>query len=928
MTDRLRIGPEDLPPDLGELDAELSGIRYEERPSFAPELEAELAREWSALQGRRYWPVRQLLAAGVAGLLLVGVGVPSARAALVRFVGTLGALVGETPELTEPPQVAAPSVAIPSSSGVEEEVVPGLRPPTVPLPGSAGTERFTLMEATFPELLDRPSAEALIRRNYPISLQRAGVGGVVGVLLWVDSTGTVGFVNLGKSSGVPDLDRAALQVAPSLRFEPARRQGKAVGTWVEFDVRFEPLVESEKEDWVPDGASALEASETLRLVTLAGMGAGDFLVSAIGDDRVLARLGPVEGILAGEPPPGRAPTEWRSEVVGALEGAMARAPDNPAPFLALSRIRRKQGLRDEAAALLEAGLRGALRSGGAVSPRIVADLHFERGALAKESWLGSRRLGRVASGALDPAVCPQAPASDGASGGYASVDRLIAWDYLCPEELGEALRRAFQPLEQQGSADRALTMASFRSAVHADPSHRGANMEILLALADEERWEDLLTSARRFRSASGGDAHGLLLEGLALQRLSRSEEAYAAFQDALAALPADESARIEDVAPLLLDAQASAYAALSREERAAWREAFWRPLDPILATPVNERLVEHLARTSYALLRFGSTQSDAGEVWVRYGQPDEIRAFEEGQGVRVELWDFGPGPDLTFRRLSASAAPDLTPEGKAYLAEVRQLVPHRYGDDSRVVFTLGAQVARFLEPGSASMEVEMHARIPVLFAGAPGDSLDLGLVLLGESGSTLSVTRARVPAEEGDVVLRAVAHAPVGGEVVEVYRPSTGQAAALRRSVAPLTTASGATMSDLVLTGPASPRKSDVVRGGAWMEPLALDLPVRSHAIGAYVEMYGLAPLTSRYRLRAELRDRATGDLRDLPIQPAGEVGFRSTWERRPSEEGVTAEFVSIGLGGVPPGRYVLRLVADVPDAGGPLSAEQALDRR
>ena len=135
-------------------------------------------------------------------------------------------------------------------------------------------------------------------------------------------------------------------------------------------------------------------------------------------------------------------------------------------------------------------------------------------------------------------------------------------------------------------------------------------------------------------------------------------------------------------------------------------------------------------------------------------------------------------------------------------------------------------------------------------------------------------------------------------------------------------------MSDLVLTGPASPRRSDVVRGGAWMEPLALDLPVRSHAIGAYVEMYGVAALTSRYRLRAELRDRATGDLRDLPIQPAGESGFRSTWERRPSEGGVTAEFVSIWLGDVPPGRYVLRLVADISGAGGPLSAEQALDRR
>jgi TonB family protein len=927
MADRTDIGPEDLPPELAALDDELSSIRYEERPSFAPELEAELAREWGTLHGRRYWPVRQLMAAAVAGLLLIGMGVPSARAALVRFVGTLGALIGEPSGVSAPSPVPEPSVTFPSPSDPAAGLLVAPQPPMVPIPESTGSGRFAVMEATFPELLDRSSAEALIRRNYPMPFQRAGIGGVVGVLLWVDSTGTVGFVNLGKSSGVPDLDRAALQVAPSLRFEPARRQGRAVGTWVEFDVRFEPLRETGGEDWIPDATGAEPAAGS-EPVTPEQLGAGDFLMSAIGDDRVVSRLGSVDRILLGEPPAGRAPTEWRSEVVTVLEEAMARAPDNPVPYLALSRIRQKQGLRAEAQALLERGLQSARRSGGAVSPRIVADLYFERGSLVKESWLGFRNLGRVRSDALPSAKCPQAPSPAEGPSAYAAVDRLIAWDYLCPEELGEILGSSFQSLEPQGSADRAMTLASFRSAVEADPAHPGANMEVLLGLADEERWEDLLASARRFVSASGGDAHGLLLEGLALQRLSRSEEAAESFRTALRRIPPDEAAQVEDVAPLLLEPQASAYAALSADQRAAWREDFWRPLDPILATAVNERFVEHLARTSYALMRFGSTLSDAGEVWVRYGQPNEIRAFEEGPGVRMELWDFGPGPDLTFRRLSTSNVPTLTPEGRAYLEEVRQLVPHRYGDASRIVFSLGAQVARFLGPESSALNVEMHARVPVLFAGAPTDSLEVGLVLLGENGSTLSVTRARVPAVEGDIALRATTHAAVAGEVVELYSPSSGQAAALRRSVAPLATASGATMSDVVLTAAASPRKDEVARDGAWLEPLALDLPVRSHAIGAYVELYGVAGVSPRYRLRAELRDRATGDLRDLPIQPAGERGFRSTWERTPSPGGVTAEFISIWLGDVPPGRYVLRVVADVPDAGSPLSAEQALDRR
>ncbi|HSW29993.1 MAG TPA: TonB family protein [Longimicrobiales bacterium] len=927
MTDRTDFLPDDLPRELAELDAELLSIGHEERPSFAPELEAELAREWSALQGRRYWPVRELMAAAAAGLLLAGLGVPSARAALVRFVGSLGTWAGEAPEAQAPAPVSGPSVTFPAERGTEAGLLSAPQPPEVPVPGAPGANAYTAVEATFPELLDRSRAEALVRRNYPISFQRAGIGGAVGVLLWVDSTGAVGFVNLGKSSGVPDLDRAALQVAPMLRFEPARRLGRAVGTWVEFDVRFEPRRDSGGEDWIPDAADAAPLPVTGPL-TPELLGAADFLASAIADDRVVARLGSVERILLGEPPAGRAPTEWRSEVVPVLQAAMARAPENPAPFLALSRIRQRQGLRTEAHALLERGLEAARRSGGAVSPRILADLHFERGSLVKESWLGYRNLGRVRSDALRPSACSQAPSQGADAPVYAPVAHLIAWNYLCPEELGEILGRSFQSLEQEGSADRAVTMTSFRSAVEADPTHPGASMEVLLALADEERWEDLLASARRFVAVADGDPHGLLLEGLALQRLSRSEEAAASFAAALQALPADEAAHVEDVAPLLLEPQATEYAALAADRRADWREAFWRPLDPILATSVNERFVEHLARASYALMRFGSTLSDAGEVWVRYGQPDEVRAFEEGPGVRVELWDFGPGPDLTFRRLSTSEVPALTPEGRAYLEEVRQLVPHRYGDGSRIVFSLGAQVARFLEAGSTALEVEMHARVPVLFAGSPTDSLDVALVLLGESGSTLSVTRARVPAVEGDVALRATAHAAVAGEVVELYSAVTGQAAALRRSVAPLATASGATMSDVVLTAAASPRKDEVGRGRDWLEPLALDLPVQSHAIGAYVELYGVARVSPRYRLRAELRDRATGDLRDLPIQPAGESGFRSTWERLAGGRAVIAEFISVWLADVPPGRYVLRVIADVPDAGAPLAAEQALDRR
>ena len=58
MNDRFDFDGAGLPEDVAGLDAELSSIRYEERPSFGPELRAELAREWRATLFRASWTMR------------------------------------------------------------------------------------------------------------------------------------------------------------------------------------------------------------------------------------------------------------------------------------------------------------------------------------------------------------------------------------------------------------------------------------------------------------------------------------------------------------------------------------------------------------------------------------------------------------------------------------------------------------------------------------------------------------------------------------------------------------------------------------------------------------------------------------------------------------------------------------------------------
>jgi len=245
-----------LPADLQELDRELSAIRVEERPSFAPELEAELARAWEARQkasSERSTPwVRMLLAAGLAGLMVTGLAVPAARASVWDVVR---ALLGETaPAVTPPPQ----ETRLP---GVRVDVPPA--PPAVPVaPAAQETppEPVTMeawepflpaREVTFPQLLHGQETERIIQAHYPMALQRAGVGGAVRVMFWLDSLGVPDNIQIREGSGFPGLDHAAMRAARDLRFEPATRDGVPVGTWVEFTIRFVPDPESLKPELEP-----------------------------------------------------------------------------------------------------------------------------------------------------------------------------------------------------------------------------------------------------------------------------------------------------------------------------------------------------------------------------------------------------------------------------------------------------------------------------------------------------------------------------------------------------------------------------------------------------------------------------------------------------------------------------------------------------
>ena len=253
MTDRHNPSDADLsaalPPELRELDRELSAIRIEERPSFGPELEGELLREWQAgprQETRSFWPtVRILAAACMAFIMVAGLAVPSARASVAQFVRTVleeaaPSLFQEAaePELPEI-RVVEPAEVVSSS---EATATAEVSPPEVDLEEQPATELNDLptVESSYPEIMFREEAENIIASFYPVTLQRAGVGGAVRLMLWVDADGRVDNIQMREGSGYRSLNLAAMRAARELRFRPATRGGVAVGTYVEFTVNFVP----------------------------------------------------------------------------------------------------------------------------------------------------------------------------------------------------------------------------------------------------------------------------------------------------------------------------------------------------------------------------------------------------------------------------------------------------------------------------------------------------------------------------------------------------------------------------------------------------------------------------------------------------------------------------------------------------------------
>ena len=244
MTNEHRTGTGTWPDELVRLDRELRGIVIDERDSFGDELRARLVEEHrhGRRDAARFWRGvprgRQLAAAAaIVALFAVSLGVPPVRASWARLLG-FPATGAPEPAQVAPGQTTRSSSAI-NGTGQWE----GTASLTVPRPRQGVGESPDValpLPATVPHLVDPDEAQRTVAEEYPPLLQRAGIGGTVGVRVRVDPDGSTDSPEVVASSGVAQLDVAALRATRGLRFAPATRGGQPVGIWVEFSIIFRP----------------------------------------------------------------------------------------------------------------------------------------------------------------------------------------------------------------------------------------------------------------------------------------------------------------------------------------------------------------------------------------------------------------------------------------------------------------------------------------------------------------------------------------------------------------------------------------------------------------------------------------------------------------------------------------------------------------
>jgi periplasmic protein TonB len=116
-------------------------------------------------------------------------------------------------------------------------------PATAPREPSGDRRSVQDVAALMPTPAAPPPLQAARRQacppaSHPALLKERGIEGTVRLRAWVDERGGIDRLQVTQASGYRLFDEAALSQGRRCQFEPAREGDRAIGSWVEFTVRF------------------------------------------------------------------------------------------------------------------------------------------------------------------------------------------------------------------------------------------------------------------------------------------------------------------------------------------------------------------------------------------------------------------------------------------------------------------------------------------------------------------------------------------------------------------------------------------------------------------------------------------------------------------------------------------------------------------
>jgi TonB family protein len=152
-------------------------------------------------------------------------------------------------ELPPPPElIIRPGVPVLATALAPVEVtipdlqfadLPTIDIPPPPLPQIDLSERpIFIPREVEPVLQNRKEVERFLSQNYPLLLQRAGVGGTAVFEAFLDEEGLVQKTLRVSSSGFSSLDAVAERVFSRMRFSPAYYRFQPTPVWVRMPIRF------------------------------------------------------------------------------------------------------------------------------------------------------------------------------------------------------------------------------------------------------------------------------------------------------------------------------------------------------------------------------------------------------------------------------------------------------------------------------------------------------------------------------------------------------------------------------------------------------------------------------------------------------------------------------------------------------------------